>query len=119
MNVLIELAISTILAASGQILWKLGMKGVGSIQNYSVSTLTRMFSNVYVDLGVIVYALSTIFWLSALSKKDLSYAYPFIAGTYIMVLLLSYFFLHEELGFNRLIGASIVIAGLFVIVRGG
>lgn len=119
MNVLIELAISTILAASGQISWKLGMKGVGSIQNYDVLTLTRMFSNVYVVLGTMLYAFSTIFWLSALSKKDLSYAYPFIAGTYIMVLLLSTFFLHEELGFNRLLGASIVLAGLVVIIRGG
>jgi uncharacterized membrane protein len=45
--------------------------------------------------------------------------YPFIAGTYILVLAFSFFFLDEHFGITRIIGAGIVIIGLLVIVRGG
>ncbi|MCD1294176.1 multidrug resistance protein [Methanocella sp. CWC-04] len=119
MNVIIELLIATVLAAAGQVSWKLGMRGVGAIESYDIPTLFRMFTNWQVDLGLALYAISTVFWLSALSKKDLSYAYPFIAGTYIFVLVLSYLFLGENFGIYRVIGAGVVLAGLFIIIRGG
>jgi multidrug transporter EmrE-like cation transporter len=120
MNAIVELLISTLLAAVGQVSWRLGMRGIGEISLVSldISTYYKVFTNWQVDLGLLLYAASTLFWLSALSKKDLSYAYPFIAGTYIIVLALSYFFLNEHFGVTRIIGAGLVLTGLFVIIRG-
>jgi uncharacterized membrane protein len=118
MNILIELLLSTLMAAAGQVSWRMGMKSIGPIEGYDLSTLFRTFTNWQVDLGLILYGLSTIFWLSALSKKDLSYVYPFVAATYVLVLALSYLFLNEHFGITRLIGAGIVVLGLVVIMRG-
>lgn len=119
MNVILELVISTLLAAAGQVTWRLGMKSVGTFDSYDLNTLLHVFTNWQVDLGLVLYGLSTLFWLSALSKKDLSYVYPFVAGTYILVLLLSYFVLKENFGLDRVIGAALVLTGLVIIVRGG
>ncbi len=120
MNVVVELVISCLLAAAGQVTWRLGLKGMGGGLNFTdLNTLLKVFTNWQVDLGIVLYGLSTLFWLSALSKKDLSYVYPFVAGTYLLVLALSYFVLKENFGFERIIGAALVLTGLVIIVRGG
>jgi len=64
-----------------------------------------------------MYGLSTVFWLIALSKKDLSFVYPFISLTYILVLVLSSLVLKESMGANKLVGTLIIILGLIVIAR--
>lgn len=119
MNVIVELILSTIFAAAGQVIWKIGMNGLGKIESFDIPTMIKLFTNVYVDIGLALYGISTIFWLAALSKKDLSFAYPFIAGTYVFVLILSYFIVGETFNIYRMIGASVVIAGLFIIVKFG
>lgn len=119
MNVIVELIISSLLAAAGQVTWRLGMKSTGTFDSYDLNTLFHVFTNWQVDVGLVLYGLSTVFWLSALSKKDLSYVYPFVAGTYLLVLALSYFVLKENFGIDRIFGAALVLTGLVIIVRGG
>jgi drug/metabolite transporter (DMT)-like permease len=119
MDVTIELILSSVLAAAGQVSWRLGLRNGGGLNSIDMSTLFRVFTNWQVDLGLILYGLSTLFWLSALSKKDLSYVYPFVAGTYLFVLILSYLLLNEHFGVDRVFGAAVVLTGLIIIVRGG
>jgi multidrug transporter EmrE-like cation transporter len=119
MNVIVELILSSLLAAAGQVTWRLGLKGTGTFDSLDPGTLIHVFTNWQVDLGLVLYGLSTLFWLSALSKKDLSYVYPFVAGTYLFVLVLSYFVLKENFGLERVFGAALVLTGLVIIVRGG
>lgn len=119
MKVIYELIVATFFASFGQVFWKLGMRDVGVIMEYKLSTIISIFMNPQVCIGLLFYAIGTIFWLVALSKKDLGYVYPFIAGTYLLVLILSYFFLGEHFGTYRVIGASVVLVGLLFIVKGG
>lgn len=117
MNVIIIILSGILCASLGQVFWKLGMNAVGAIENFSISGIVSMFLNPLVFLGLLMYGLSTIFWLIALSQKDLSYVYPFIALTFIIVLLLSKFLLHENVGIYRIIGTLIIIAGLIIVVN--
>ncbi len=119
MWVILELLIATVFASLGQVFWKLGMRGIGPVTNYDLVTIVKIFTNLQVDIGILFYATSTIFWLIALSKKDLGYAYPFIAGTYILVLVLSYFILGEHFGTYRAVGAGIVLFVLLFIIKCG
>lgn len=118
MNAVFDIIIAVTLAALGQIFWKVGMKSIGLINKYDLSTLIVIFKNLHVDIGVLFYGLSTVFWLIALSKKDLSYVYPFIAGTYIIVLILSHMIIGEKFGVYRIIGAGIVLFGLLIVIKG-
>lgn len=71
MWIILELLIAVIFASLGQIFWKLGMRDIGPILKYDLSVITKIFTNLQIDMGILFYAIGTIFWLVALSKKDL------------------------------------------------
>jgi uncharacterized membrane protein len=118
MNTIIIILIGILFASLGQVFWKIGMNSIGAIDNFSISGIISMFFNPIVLLGLFMYGLSTIFWLIALSKKDLSYVYPFISLTFIIVLILSHFILKEQVSTARIVGTIIIVVGLMVVVRG-
>ena len=118
MNTIIIILIGILFASLGQVFWKIGMNSIGAIDNFSISGIVSMFFNPLVVMGLIMYGLSTVFWLVALSQKDLSYVYPFISLTFIIVLFLSYFVLKEQMGTARIVGTIIIVGGLMIIVRG-
>ena len=68
--------------------------------------------------GLFLYFISAAIWLVILSTVDLSFAYPFIGFTYVMVLVLSKFILKEEVNPLRWAGAFIITAGVVIISRG-
>ena len=117
MNTIVIIIVGVIFAALGQVSWKLGMTQAGQLSTLNLASLSAALLNPLVLLGFIMYGLSTIFWLIALSKKDLSYVYPFISLTYILVLLLSSLVLKESIGVNKVIGTLIIIIGLIIIAR--
>lgn len=118
MNTIIIILIGILFASLGQVFWKIGMNSIGAIDKFSIPGIISMFLNPIVLVGLFMYGLSTVFWLIALSQKDLSYVYPFISLTFIIVLFLSYFVLKEQIGATRIIGTIIIIIGLMVFVRG-
>ena len=118
MNVILIILIGILFASLGQVFWKIGMNAIGSINTFTYSDIVPIFSNLYIILGLLMYGLGTIFWLIALSQKDLSYVYPFISLTFIVVFFLSYFVLKEEVSTARIVGTIIIVVGLMVVVRG-
>jgi len=117
MNVIIIILIGITFASVGQILLKIGMNSMGAITNYAPSTIFATFSNPHILSGLAMYGLATIFWLIALSKKDLSFVYPFIALTFIIVLILSSVILNESIGIYKIIGTFVIILGLILITK--
>lgn len=109
--------IGVTLASIGQVSWKLGMNELGEITSYNPTNLLAITLNPYIFFGFIMYGLGTIFWLVALSKKDLSFVYPFISVTYILVLVLSNLVLKESIGLNKIVGTLAIIIGLIIISR--
>jgi uncharacterized membrane protein len=118
MNTIIIILVGILFASLGQVFWKIGMNSIGAIDKFSIPGIISMFLNPVVLLGLFMYGLSTVFWLIALSRKDLSFVYPFISLTFIIVLFLSYFILKEQIGTARIIGTIIIIIGLMVVVKG-
>jgi multidrug transporter EmrE-like cation transporter len=53
-------------------------------------------------------------WMAALSKLELSRAYPFTALSFVSVLLLSAMFFGESITYAKIAGVALVIAGLAV-----
>jgi drug/metabolite transporter (DMT)-like permease len=70
-----------------------------------------------VVFGLLLYVTGTVFWLSALSRVDLSYAYPFASLSYVIMLAASWLLFHENITVVRLLGTLIVALGVFVISR--
>jgi drug/metabolite transporter (DMT)-like permease len=104
-------------SAVGQVSWKLGMNLIGPVNGFRPSDLIFIFLDTYIVFGLIMYGLSTVFWLIALSRMELSFVYPFISLTYILVLALSYLVLRESIGLNKIAGTALIILGLILISR--
>ena len=104
----------------GQLLMKQGMTIVGPITgdlSLLISSLGKAFLNPYVIAGVGAYAASSIFWLILLSRVDLSYAYPALSLGYVLVTVVSYFFLGEHVSALRWAGVIVICIGVILVSR--
>ncbi|MBE0477712.1 EamA family transporter [Candidatus Aerophobetes bacterium] len=112
--------ISVLLGALGQVCMKSGMSHLGPISlRFSTifTTIFQMLSSPFVLLGLFLYAVSTIFWLTVLSRLDLSYAYPMISVSYALVLIFSWIFFQERFGLMRFFGVLLICGGVFLVSR--
>lgn len=105
------------LGVMGQFLMKSGMNQVGAIDRFGLGVLVRMFSNPWVLLGFASYGVSSIAYLMALSRLDLSVAYPMIGVGYVLVVLVSWLVLHESVSALRWLGVLLIFAGVWLIGR--
>lgn len=78
-------------------------------------TLIKGILTPYVFTGFAFYGLSSIIYLNVLSKLDLSYAYPFVALSFVLVTVLSWYFFHESLPMLRIFGLVLIMAGVFTV----
>lgn len=117
-RVLVLILISVMLSAGGQLAMK---SGVISLEKLSVtniivpSTMLKLISNPLIILGVFLYGVASIFWLSILSRSELSYAYPMIAISYVVTSVIAWLLFKENLTLIRFLGISMIIAGVYVI----
>lgn len=116
-NILIVL-ISVTLAVLGQLLMKQGMNSFGSFPvNQLLSNLIPMLLNPWVFFGFMLFGISSVFWLVALSRLDLSLVYPMVSLAYVAVAFASIFIFKESVSFLRWIGIIIICSGVFFISR--
>jgi drug/metabolite transporter (DMT)-like permease len=115
---IVYIMVAVLAGAAGQILLKKGMGSMGAVTlttNQIVGILWRIGTNPYVFIGLIVYVCGTVFWLAALSRVDLSYAYPFASLSYVVMLIASWQLFNENITPVRLLGTVVVGLGVFLI----
>jgi drug/metabolite transporter (DMT)-like permease len=112
--------VSVVAGAAGQVLLKKGMGSMGPLTlsiDQLGNILWRIGTNPYVVIGLAIYVGGTVFWLTALSRVDLSYAYPFASLSYVVMLIASWQLFDENITVLRLLGTLIVCVGVFIISR--
>lgn len=80
--------------------------------------LFSLLTNPWVISGVLATFLSGLSWLMAMSRFQLSYAFPFMSLNFVAMLLLSALLLNETLTITKLLGVALIVAGTFVVSRG-
>lgn len=114
--------LSIVIAVGGQVLLKIGLNKIGSVNVNSLSGLGHLFLGIIkspmVMAGLFCYVISAAIWLVVLSAVQLSFAYPFIGLTYVLILFISKFVLKEDVNPIRWVGAAIITIGVAVISRG-
>ena len=98
--------------ACGQILFKLGAKNWGG--DSAIQWVWSFMTNPFLDIAVFLYAFTIIIWVYVLRVLPLSIAYPITALSYVIVPVLSYFFLHEKITFHTLLGSLLIIIGVII-----
>ncbi|MDE1869810.1 MAG: EamA family transporter [Candidatus Micrarchaeota archaeon] len=98
------LVVSTFLGAVGQLAFKIG-----------VSSPLWTSLALYVGLGFVVYALSTVLYFYILSRTHLSWAYSFGGLSYIFTTILAATILGEAVPLLRWAGVLIIALGVALI----
>ncbi len=119
MNGIYFVLISVLFNVSGQYSIKLGMNKFGAIEinNELFSAFSKILIHPNIILGLVFYVISAFSWLIALSKLELSVAYPLLSIGYVILMFISYFFLNESLGINKIIGTLLIVGGILFISR--
>ena len=117
---LVYILVSGVLGVTGQLVIKRGLVALGSQAlrpDGVLGFLASLALNPMIVGGLAIYVLGTLFWLVALSRLDLSYAYPFASLNYVLVLLASWIVLGELPSATRLAGVALICLGVCAIAR--
>ena len=112
--------ISVSAGAAGQLLLKKGMTTMGPLTltlDQLFNILWRVGTNPFVIFGLSIYVAGTLFWLMALSRVDLSYAYPFASLSFVIMLIAAWQLFDENITLLRLIGTCIICIGVLLVSR--
>jgi multidrug transporter EmrE-like cation transporter len=106
-------------AVAGQVTLKSAMNQIGRIGTTEVQaagdTILRAAREPRLWAGLLLFGISSIFWMVVLSRVPLSVAYPFVGVSYILIVLLSRYILHEHVPLLRWIGVLVVATGIAII----
>ena len=100
--------VSALLAALAQYLFKSSIKKFG----LNIKEVLDALLNKKVIAGIIVYMISLVIYLAALHYGELSFVYPFIASTFIFVMLISKYKIGEKVGRMRVLGIILIVLGI-------
>jgi multidrug transporter EmrE-like cation transporter len=73
-----------------------------------------MLLNPYIIISIIFTLLSGLSWMIAMSKFDISYAYPFTTLGYVLILICSALIFHENIDIYKIIGILLIVSGIIV-----
>ena len=80
--------------------------------------ILQLLINPWVLSSFVAAFMAALSWMVAMTKLDLSHAYPFMSLAFVLVLFLSSIFFNESITVLKLIGVLIVIVGISIGVNG-
>lgn len=116
MPVTLIILISVCLGSFAQILFKLGVVNLGLTNLNFWETLKIIFSP-YILIGLTAFAFSFFLWLKVLAVTPLSFAYPMLSLSYVIVTIASWLLLGESLPLLRVLGLGFIITGISLIAQ--
>jgi multidrug transporter EmrE-like cation transporter len=109
-----------LLNAIAQLALKASVSDTGII-NLDVPSLLAsagsLATNLWLWLGLICYAVSVVVWILALSRVDVSIAYPMLSVGYILNAVAASYLFDEPLGIGKVVGIGVIILGVYILAR--
>lgn len=106
----------------GQIILKWRINLTGSLPEGLWSKVLHLIKLILLDpfifSGFASAFIASLFWMSAMTKFPISYAYPFMSLAYVFVLVISVLLLGETLNYTKIIGTSLILFGIIVLSQG-
>lgn len=114
---MILVALSAVFNASASSMMKIGFGHQQDLLDGGFwQAALRIVTNPWAVAGVISFGVSFMFMSAALTRVDLSVAYPVMSGlVFLLVLAVSVFFFSEAVTAARLMGILLILSGVFVI----
>jgi multidrug transporter EmrE-like cation transporter len=108
-NQITFILLTVLLLSVGQLLLKLAAM---DMKNIDISSLLQPKS----ILALCVYGIATIFWIAVLRHTPLRMAYPFVGLAFLIVPVLSWFWMDEQISLNTIVGGTVILIGIWIAV---
>ena len=77
------------------------------------STVMKIALNPWIVIGLGLFGISFFFMAAALSRAELTLAYPLMSGiVYLLLLAIGFFIFHEKITLMRIGGMAFILAGI-------
>ena len=107
-RIILLTALSAFIGSIGQLEFK---RGADTLQ----FDIKLLLTNYHLIIAIAVYCLSTVLYVYALNKENLSILYPIVATSYIWTLMFSKIFLKEPIGLTSWAGVFFILLGVTLI----
>jgi multidrug transporter EmrE-like cation transporter len=114
-------ALTVLLTVYGQLIVKWRVLQAGPLPadlTGKAGFLAGLLFDPWVMSSMFAALLAALSWMAAMTKLELSYAYPFMSLAFVLVLILSAVIFHEAVTVPKVLGMVLVIAGLTVASQG-
>lgn len=103
----------------GQIILKYGQKSLAYPKTWSAHHILvsawHNFFNIYFLTALLLAFIGALSWSLIIQKTALSLAYPFMALSYVLIVLIGALFFKEHISAYQLFGIGLIIAGVIFI----
>ena len=82
-----------------------------------VISLFKILFDPYVFSGFVSAFIASLFWMAAMSKLEITKAYPFMSLAPVLVFIAGVAFLNEEFTWGKILGLILISMGLIVTVK--
>lgn len=113
-----------LLNAMAQLLLKAGANSAGEISlSAGASTLWRTALGLAQHPGILgglaCYVVSVVVWIVALSRVDVSIAYPMLSIGYVVNAALAWWLFGEAVNTQRWLGIGVIVVGVLLVANSG
>ena len=109
-----------LLNAVAQLLLKAGTNAVGTFEFSMANALPvgwKLATQPFILGGLACYVVSVVVWIMALSRVEVSIAYPLLSVGYVLNAVAAWYLFGEAVTPQRLVGIGVIILGVFIVAR--
>ena len=109
-----------LLNAIAQLLLKAGTNTVGHFEFSMANALPvgwKLATEPHIVGGLACYVVSVAVWIMALSRVEVSIAYPMLSVGYVVNAIAAWYLFGESVTPMRLVGIGVIILGVFIVAR--
>ena len=109
-----------LLNAAAQLLLKAGTNAIGHFE-FSLANAwpigLKVAQQPHILGGLACYAVSVVVWILALSRVEVSIAYPMLSLGYVVNAAAAYYLFGEDVNAMRMAGIFVIIVGVVLVAR--
>jgi len=113
--------ITIVLTVYGQLVvkWQVNLAGAFPAPGWEKTLfLGKLLINPWVISGMAAALLAGVAWMAAMTKLNLSHAYPFMGLTFVLVLILSGVYFNEPMNWQKTVGILLIMGGIALSSQG-
>jgi uncharacterized membrane protein len=97
--------------------WRISQYEIPTFSSENSMFFVKLFFDPYLLSGLASAFIASLFWLMAMTKFEISYAYPFMSLAFVLVLIFSVFVFNESLTLHKILGLVFIIIGIIITSR--